>query len=179
MMVKKIIGIMAVDPSGVVGVNNRLPWHYPGDLDHFRKITYGEIIVMGRRTFETIPQNILKDRISVVFSSNKLSSYFNRGIRCTIVSSMREFLSIQSSWNYSQIFMIGGAQTAHLFLEYDLISEFIITEIHKPYKGDVYFNLILLDGWNKTILAKTKDYTICKLTRNKDEGKSCEIRSIS
>lgn len=59
--------------------------------------------------------------------------------------------------------MIGGAQIAHLFLEHDLISEFIITEIHKPYKGDVYFNLALLDGWNKTILIETKDYTICRL----------------
>lgn len=75
---------------------------------------------------------------------------------------MQEFLSIQSS---SKVFMIGGAQIAHLFLEYDLISEFIITEIHRLYKGDVYFNLTLLDEWNKTILTKTKDYTICRLTR--------------
>lgn len=155
----KIIGIMAVDPKGVIGINNRLPWHYPSELDHFRQVTDKQVIVMGRKTFETIPQNILKP---IVFSRNKLSPCFNKGIECTIVSSMQEFLSIQSS---SKVFMIGGAQIAHLFLEYDLISEFIITEIHRPYEGDVYFNLTLLDRWNKTILTKTKDYTICKLTR--------------
>lgn len=136
-----------------------MPWHYPSELDHFRQVTDKQVIVMGRKTFETIPQNILKP---IVFSRNKLSPCFNKGIECTIVSSMQEFLSIQSS---SKVFMIGGAQIAHLFLEYDLISEFIITEIHRPYEGDVYFNLTLLDRWNKTILTKTKDYTICKLTR--------------
>ncbi|WP_374698774.1 dihydrofolate reductase [Wolbachia endosymbiont (group B) of Limnophora tigrina] len=155
----KIIGIMAVDPKGVIGINNRLPWHYPSELDHFRQVTDKQVMVMGRKTFEIIPQNILKP---IVFSRNKLSPCFNKGIECTIVSSMQEFLSIQGS---SKVFMIGGAQIAHLFLKYDLISEFIITEIHRPYEGDVYFNLTLLDRWNKTILTKTKDYTICKLTR--------------
>lgn len=163
-----VIGIMAVDSKGVIGINNGLPWHYPSELDHFRQVTDKQVIVMGRKTFEIIPQNILKP---IVFSRNKLSPCFNKGIRCTIVSSMQEFLSIQSS---SKVFMIGGAQIAHLFLEYDLISEFIITEIHKPYKGDVYFNLTLLSGWNKTILTKTKDYTICRLTRDKDGRKNCE-----
>ncbi|QOD38241.1 dihydrofolate reductase [Candidatus Wolbachia massiliensis] len=161
-----IIGIMAVDPNGVIGIDNGLPWHYPSELEHFHQVTDKQVIVMGRKTFETMPQNILKDRIPVVFSRNKLSSCFNRDIKCTIVSSMQEFLSVQSS---SQIFVIGGAQIAHLFLEHNLISEFIITEIHKPYKGDVYFNLALLDGWNKTIFRKTKDYTICRLTRNMEE----------
>ncbi|WP_265023637.1 dihydrofolate reductase [Wolbachia endosymbiont (group A) of Epistrophe grossularia] len=160
-----VIGIMAVDPKGVIGINNGLPWHYPSELDHFRQVTDKQVIVMGRKTFETMPQNILKDRIPVVFSRNKLNSCFNRGVKCTIISSMQEFLSIQSNWSYPQIFVIGGAQIAHLFLEYNLISEFIMTEIYKPYKGDVYFNLTLLDGWHKTILTKTKDYTICRLTR--------------
>ncbi|MBA8758577.1 MULTISPECIES: dihydrofolate reductase [Wolbachia] len=166
-----VIGIMAVDPKGVIGINNGLPWHYPSELDHFRQVTDKQVIVMGRKTFEIVPQNILKDRIPVVFSRNKLSSCFNRGIKCTIISSMQEFLSIQSS---SKVFMIGGAQIAHLFLEYDLISEFIITEIHRLYKGDVYFNLTLLDGWYKTALAQTKDYTICRLARDKDGRKNCE-----
>ncbi len=160
-----VIGIMAVDPNGVIGINNGLPWHYPSELDHFRQVTDKQVIVMGRKTFETMPQDILANRIPIVFSRDKLNSCFNRGVKCTIISSMQEFLSIQSNWSYPQIFVIGGAQIAHLFLEYNLISEFIMTEIYKPYKGDVYFNLTLLDGWHKTILTKTKDYTICRLTR--------------
>jgi dihydrofolate reductase len=159
-----VTGIMAVDPKGVVGINNGLPWHYPSELDHFHQVTDKQVIVMGRKTFETMPQNILKDRIPIVFSRNKLSSRFDGSIKCTIISSIQEFLSIQSSWSYPKIFMIGGAQIAHLFLEYDLISEFIITKIHRPYKGDVYFNLTLLDGWHQTILTQMKDYTIYRLT---------------
>lgn len=74
-----IIGVMAVDPSGVIGINNGLPWHYPSELEHFRQVTDKQVIVMGRKTFEAIPQNILKNRVPVVFSRNKLSSCFNRG----------------------------------------------------------------------------------------------------
>ncbi|MGL9682060.1 MAG: dihydrofolate reductase [Wolbachia sp.] len=158
-----IIGVMAIDPNGVIGVNNGLPWHYLSELEHFRQVTDKQVIVMGRKTFETMPQNILKDRVPIVFSRSKLSSCYNKDIKCIVISSMQEFLSIQNSWNYSKIFMIGGAQIARLFLEHNLISEFIVTEIYKPYKGDVYFNLELLDGWNKTILTKTEDYTICRL----------------
>ncbi|TVS92823.1 dihydrofolate reductase [Wolbachia pipientis] len=167
----KIIGIMAVDPNGVIGINDDLPWHYPSEFKHFCQVTDKQVIVMGRKTFETVPQSILKP---IVFSRNKLSPCFNKGIECTIVSSMQEFLSIQGNWSYPQIFVVGGAQIAHLFLEYDLISEFIMTEIHKPYKGDIYLNLAFFDGWNKTILTKTEDYTICRLTRDKDGRKNCE-----
>ncbi|QKX02219.1 dihydrofolate reductase [Wolbachia endosymbiont of Dirofilaria (Dirofilaria) immitis] len=157
-----VIGVMAVDPNGVIGVNNRLPWHYLSELEHFRQVTDKQIVVMGRKTFETIPQGVLKDRTPIIFSHNKLSSCFNRNIECTVVSSIEEFLSIQSG---SKIYMIGGAQIAYLFLRHNLISEFIITRIHKLYKGDVYFNLMLLNGWNETILTKTQDYTICRVIR--------------
>ncbi|TNK93943.1 dihydrofolate reductase [Wolbachia endosymbiont of Leptopilina clavipes] len=158
----KIIGIMAVDPNGVIGINNDLPWRYPSEFKHFCQVTDKQIIVMGRKTFETVPQSILKNRTPIVFSRNKC---FNRGPKCTVVSSMQEFLSIQSS---SQVFVIGGAQIAHLFLEHNLISEFIITEIHKPYKGDTYLNLAFFDGWNKTILVRTEDYTIFNCIRSEE-----------
>jgi dihydrofolate reductase len=163
-MVKKVIGIIAVDPNGLIGIDNRLPWYCPSDLDNFRRVTYGQVVVMGRKTFETIPRYILTDRIPIVFSRNKLNSCFNNNIQCTIVSSIQEFLSIQSDWRCNQLFVIGGAQIMHLFLEYNLIFEFIITKIHKSYKGNIYFNLALLDGWCETILTYTQDYTICKLT---------------
>ncbi|QKX01645.1 dihydrofolate reductase [Wolbachia endosymbiont of Cruorifilaria tuberocauda] len=157
-----IIGIMAIDPNGVIGVSNGLPWHYPSELSHFHQTTYKKTIVMGRKTFGTMPQSVLKNRTPIIFSRNKLNPYFSGGIKYTFVSSMQEFFSIK---NNSEIYMIGGAQIAHLFLRHGLISTFIITEIHNPCKGDVYFNLMLLNGWSKTILTKTQDYTICRLTR--------------
>ncbi len=67
----KIIGIMAVDPNGVIGINNDLPWRYPSEFKHFCQVTDKQIIVMGRKTFETVPQSILKNRTPIVFSRNK------------------------------------------------------------------------------------------------------------
>lgn len=48
-MVKKIIGIMAIDPNGLIGIDNRLPWHYQDELDNFRQLIYGQVVVMGRK----------------------------------------------------------------------------------------------------------------------------------
>ncbi len=78
----KIIGIMAVDPNGVIGINNDLPWRYPSEFKHFCQVTDKQVIVMGRKTFETVPQSILKNRTPIVFSRNKC---FNRGPKCTVV----------------------------------------------------------------------------------------------
>lgn len=134
---------------------------------------------MGRKTFEIMPNNIFNDRIPIVFSRNKFSFCFNnKRIQYTIVSSIQEFLLIYRSWNYSQAFIIGGAQIAHLFLEYNLISEFIITKIHKQHTGNIYFNLRLLERWHQTCLIQKKDYTIYKLIRNTYEDKSAAVHSV-
>ncbi len=50
-----------------MGVNNELLWCYPSELKHFCQVTDKQVIVMGRKTFETVPQSLLKDRIPVVF----------------------------------------------------------------------------------------------------------------
>lgn len=171
-MVKKIIGIMAVDPNGLIGIDNRLPWHYQDELDNFRQLTHGQVVVMGRKTFETMPQSVLTDCTPIVFSHNKLNPCFDEDIKCTVASSMQNFFLIQNNLKCSQIFIIGGAQIAHLFLEHNLISEFIITRIHRSYKGNTYLNLTLLDEWHETIVTRTQNYTICKLTHKN----YCEIQ---
>ena len=62
--------IVACTPSGVIGNNNTIPWHIPEDLTHFRKITEGHIVIMGRKTFESLPNQIpLKKRYNIVLTS--------------------------------------------------------------------------------------------------------------
>jgi dihydrofolate reductase len=64
----KIIGIMACAQNGVVGQAGAIPWNYPDERKHFRNIIGTSPIIMGRKTFETMPKSILQDRLSIIFS---------------------------------------------------------------------------------------------------------------
>lgn len=67
-----MIGIIAaVSSNGVIGVNNQLPFHYPDDLKHFKKMTNDSVVIMGRKTFESLGKP-LKDRENVVITSQQI-----------------------------------------------------------------------------------------------------------
>ncbi len=155
-----IIGIMAVTPEGVVGDDNGLPWNYPGELDHFRQTTKGHVIVMGRKTFEKMPSNLFQDRTPIVFSRNHP---LNVTITHQAVASLEVFIPLAKSCLGQKIFMIGGAEIAHLFLNTGLIREFLLTKIHKSYKGNTYIDLKFLNDWPGEIINSTPDYTITHL----------------
>lgn len=61
---RKIVGLVACDPTGIIGNKGIVPWSYPKELEHFRHTTYQQIMVMGRATFDAIPLTILKDRFN-------------------------------------------------------------------------------------------------------------------
>jgi len=160
----QIIGIMAADPQGVIGKNNGLPWDYPDDIQYFLKTTQGHPVVMGRKTFEATPQSFFKERRTIVFSRNP-QQYVNEQTDRIFVSSLMEFLSVADQWIDQKIYMIGGAEIANLFFENGLISEFILTSIHKSYEGDVQLNMKRFEGWTRKILLETPDFTIYQLIK--------------
>ncbi|MCX7343688.1 MAG: dihydrofolate reductase [Proteobacteria bacterium] len=163
----KIIGIMASTPNGIIGKDNALPWSYPEEIEHFRKITDSQVMVMGRKTFESAPNSLLK-KTPIVFSKNKAI----RNLKpCTVVESIDSFLEHILSIQCHKAFMIGGAEIAELFLKNNLISEFILTKIHKNYEGDASMDLSFFDKWQQILLTQTKDYTIYKLTNPQEIGK--------
>ena len=73
-----MIGILvAVSPEGVIGKDNKIPWHYSTDLKRFKKLTVGKTIVMGRKTWESLPTKPLPDRRNIVITKSKLD-----GVEC-------------------------------------------------------------------------------------------------
>lgn len=164
MVFKKIIGVMACDPQGLIGNNGALPWDYPAELEHFRRTIYGHPIIMGGKTFEAVPTALLHNKLSIVFSRTKKNKLVAGNSKSIFVSSVEEFTSLPEIQEYTQMFMIGGAEIAHLFLKYRLISEFVLTKIHKAYKGDSFLDLSLFQDWSSSIINKSSDYTIYKYT---------------
>ncbi|MFW0039806.1 MAG: dihydrofolate reductase [Coxiella endosymbiont of Dermacentor silvarum] len=123
--------VAAMDKNNhVIGQNNRLPWHLPADLTHFKSITLGKPIVMGRKTFESIGKS-LPHRRNIVITQKK-----NLIIEdCEIFHSLDEVLD--SLIDESEIMIIGGGQ---LFKEaLPQAGKMILTIIEHSFDGDVYF----------------------------------------
>ena len=94
-----MIGILvAVSPEGVIGKDNKIPWHYSTDLKRFKKLTVGKTIVMGRKTWESLPTKPLPDRRNIVITKSKLD-----GVEC--------FKSIEEAMQNCEgdVWFIGGA----------------------------------------------------------------------
>jgi len=64
--------IVACTKDGIIGYNNKIPWHIPEDLKYFRNTTLNSIVIMGRKTFESLPNGYLKNRINIVITNKKL-----------------------------------------------------------------------------------------------------------
>jgi dihydrofolate reductase len=156
----KVIGIMACAQDGVVGNKGAIPWRYPEEFKHFRE-TIGDCpIVVGRKTFDGLPDSVLKNRVSIVFSMEK--KFKTRG--AIVVSSLDEFFALDILAKTDKVFLIGGAELANFFLENGLVSEFILTKVKGSYFGDAFLKLEAFDDWASEVLQDTEDYSIYKLT---------------
>ena len=130
----KISLITCYTPDYLIGANNKLPWHLPADLARFKKITSGHIIVMGRKTYESIGRP-LPNRSNVVFSRNHFKAQ-----GCYVISSTDELKTIAGD---RECFVIGGAQIYRLFMPH--ASRMYHTLIKtKELSGDTYFPASLL-----------------------------------
>lgn len=122
--------IVAMAKNRVIGANNTLPWHLPADLKHFKALTTGHHIVMGRKTFDSIGK-ALPGRTSVVITRN--ADYFVPGV--IVTNSLEAALSACGA--DKEIFVIGGAE---IFIQaLGLADTLYITEIKRDVAGDVSF----------------------------------------
>ena len=127
----ELILIAAMANNRVIGRGNALPWHLPEDLAHFRAVTMGHAVIMGRRTHESIGRP-LDGRLNIVLSREPA---YRPGPGCRQAGSLREALLLCAE--FAQVFLIGGAQ---LFREgLALADTLILTRIDADIDGDVFF----------------------------------------
>ena len=122
----------------VIGVNNTLPWHLSEDLKHFKSLTTGHTIIMGRKTYESIGRP-LPNRRNIVISRNSNTSY--EGVE--VVHSLEDAFSI--STNDKEVFVIGGSNIYEQALCF--VDQLYITEIKKSFLGDAFFPEINKQIW--------------------------------
>ncbi len=136
--------IVAMDRRGVIGANGGMPWHLPADLKHFRAVTMGKPIVMGRKTHESIGR-ALPGRENIVLTRD--SGYVSPG--CTVLGSVEEVLA--HCRDKDEIMIMGGAELYAQFLPRG--ERVYLTQIHADVEGDTFFpdwEQLHGDRWRET-----------------------------
>ncbi|HEX7607312.1 MAG TPA: dihydrofolate reductase [Usitatibacter sp.] len=137
--------VVAMARNRVIGRDNALPWRLPADLAHFRKVTMGHPVVMGRRTFESIGK-ALPGRMNIVITHNR--EYAAPG--CIVVNSLDE--AWKAAGNAEEVCVIGGTT---LFDETLLLADAIhLTEVGADVEGDTYFPEFDRSEWNEREIAR-------------------------
>lgn len=127
-----IKAIVAMNHQYIIGFQNQLPWNIPEDLQHFRKTTLHQAVVMGRKTFESI-QKPLPNRINYVLTRQTNFPLFPGLI---IINNLTELIEKYQTSN-EVLYVIGGAEVYKQFLPY--CDELIISMIPGDFRGDAFF----------------------------------------
>jgi dihydrofolate reductase len=120
--------IAAMSLNRVIGAGNQIPWHLPEDFKWFKQMTTGQVIVMGRRTFESIGKP-LPNRETIILSR---SAFSHPGVR-----TMRDLNELKPLANDRQVFICGGAQVYQQALP--LCSDLYLTLVKREVAGDAFF----------------------------------------
>ena len=157
--------IVVVAEDGAIGKNGDLLCHLPADLKHFKAITMGHPIIMGRKTFESLPKGALPGRMNVVVTRN--SGFVAEG--ATVCHSVEEALAVTA--DADKRFIIGGAQLYAATI--DMVDTLYLTQIHASFpEADTFFPNVDLAQWQEvnreSHCADEKnhyDYTFLELKR--------------
>jgi dihydrofolate reductase len=133
--------IAAVAANNVIGSQNDLPWYLPADLKHFKDMTTGHTVIMGRKTYDSIYARLkgpLPNRINVVITRD---TNFN-------ADDVKVFQDLEHALEaYPEVFVIGGAS---LFSQtIDRADKLALTEVHADIPGDTYFPTIDPNAWKE------------------------------
>ena len=134
--------IVAVGENNEIGCRNQLLWRLPADLRRFKKLTVGHSVVMGRKTFESLPNGPLPDRKNIILSRNPNFLYEN----CLVFSSLADALIKLSGED--EVYIIGGSQVYMKALPY--ADKLYLTRVHANFpEADAYFPAISWTDWEK------------------------------
>ncbi len=142
--------IAARSENDVIGHDGKIPWHLPADLKRFKALTTGHVIIMGRKTFESIGRP-LPDRLTVVISRD--TSYTSPGV--TVVNSPEAALAYAEQGlltlgrrDGGEIFVVGGAEIYRLALPF--AERMYLTRVHAVVRGSTLFPEFSMEEWTMT-----------------------------
>ncbi|MDH3900696.1 MAG: type 3 dihydrofolate reductase [Gammaproteobacteria bacterium] len=136
----KLSIVVAMAANGVIGRDNRLPWHLPADLKHFKQLTTGKPILMGRKTWESIGRP-LPERTNIVITRD--ADYTAAG--CIVVHSIEE--ALRAAEHSDEVMVIGGAELYRQILPE--VSTIYLTRVHADTEGTTLFPELDESEWRE------------------------------
>jgi dihydrofolate reductase len=137
--------IIACDPNGGIGYQNKLPWvRLDGDLKRFKTLTYGQVVVMGRNTWESLPTKPLRTRLNFVVTSKTDLELPNGAIA---IPNLNHFNAFTNAW------LIGGAKLVNS--SWHMIDEIHLSKTFTNYTCDTFIDLSHLECYYHRSTAKT------------------------
>src|ERR1700742_4302886 len=140
LVMSEIVLVVAIAQNGVIGKDGAIPWHISEDMKRFKALTLGHTVVMGRKTWDSLPKKPLPGRVNVVVTRQK--DWQADG--ATVASSLGQATSGTSG----AVMIIGGAEIYERALP--LATRIELTEVHRAFDGDAFFSFDR-NGWNETV----------------------------
>lgn len=145
--------IVAAAQNGVIGKDGKLPWHLPGDLRRFKELTMGHTLIMGRKTFESLPSKVrpLPGRTTIVLTRGpiqlvQLNNLDHAGSLDQAFAVAAQYESEQRLYNEDgleeEIFVCGGGKVYEEALP--LVDRVYLTVVERDFEGDTFFNFVTL-----------------------------------
>ena len=137
--------IVAVSENNVIGKDGDIPWDIPEDMKHFREKTTGHSVIMGRKTYESLPENYRPrpNRRNIVLTRSGLENKPDEVIEAS---------SLEEGWNaaegYSHKAYITGGESVYREAM-SQVDRLVVTRVHEEYKGDTYFPEINKTEWKE------------------------------
>lgn len=136
--------IVAISKNNCIGKNNALLWHIPEDMKHFKKLTVGKVVLMGRKTWESLPNKYrpLPNRTNVVITRQE---------NYVVPENVEVYSNIDKAFEAhsdEEVAVIGGGQIYSLVM--DKVDTLYITHVHDEVEGDTFFPEIDMEKWKET-----------------------------
>ena len=151
-----ISAIVAVDQNWGIGYNGKLLARIPEDLKRFKELTIGNIVVMGRKTWNSLPVNPLPNRTNIIITKNPIYFTTKKGaFRQDLEHTVQDMINMKNDFEW---FVIGGGEIYKQLLPY--CDRVYVTKIEKSYKNvDTYFpNLDKDPNWEVSTCTELRDY---------------------
>lgn len=145
--------IVSISENNAIGKDNKLLWHLGDDLKRFKKLTKNKVIIMGQKTYESLPIKPLPKRINIVITDDYDISYDG----CIMAYGINDSIEKANYWSKEdEIFVIGGGSIYKQF--FDLSDKLYITKVYEKFDADTFFPEINDEEWGlKLIEEHTKD----------------------
>ena len=141
--------IVLVDSENAIGKNNKLLVHITEDMKRFKEITEGNVVVMGRKTWDSLTNKPLKNRLNCIISTQLDIQEENVKVFRSVEDCIKFLNNIDKD-----VYIIGGGEIYHQFMPY--CNKLLITRVKYNYNGTVYFPSISFEEWRLKSKSNTK-----------------------